>query len=409
VSPAKHNSAFVGFGQSRILRHDDIPLGELAVEASLAAIADAGLGVSQIDGVACVPDQPFAMKGQTAEGTQYVTSEYMIKALGIDAKWNTNVSGMLGGSAVETIRAIEAGLCSYALIFRALHSPSGSYGHTQEEEASGHAQFVKPYGLFSPASLSALAWSRYQDRYKSGSREQMATYVVQERRNGLLYEGSYWHQYDPTELTVEDYLSARVVSTPMSMYDCDIPVQGVGAFIVTTADRARDLPHPPAYVRGIGTTSFLKMGSLDGQMEHARNSLTVGTLDNQIAHARSIGESLWADSGLRPSDVKVADLYDGFSMLTMCWIEGLGFCGEGEVFDFIQEGRIAIGGELPVNPSGGNLGCGRLHGVNQLMDGILQVMGRSGPRQVADADIALITIGPAGAFSPGILLGREQP
>jgi acetyl-CoA acetyltransferase len=218
---------------------------------------------------------------------------------------------------------------------------------------------------------------------------------VQERKNGLLYEGSYWYQHQPKELSVGEYLDARIVSTPLSINDCDLPIQGVGAFVLTTGERAKDLRHPPAYVCGIG------------ESEVPLSGIPIVTLDVQLANAKSIGASLWADSGLALGDVKVADLYDGFSMLTISWLEGLGFCGEGEGFEFIQEGRIAIDGELPVNPSGGSIGSGRLHGCNHLMDGILQVMGRSGRRQVSNAEVALVAIGPPHPTSPALLLSRH--
>jgi acetyl-CoA acetyltransferase len=407
VGIGKHTAALSGFGQSRVFRGAEVPLGELAAEASLAAIADTGLDLSQIDGVVCTPDKPFASEGPAVDGEHFVSASCVIKALGLKPEWSADVPGTLGNSALAAIRAVESGACNYALLFRALHSPgSGSYGHTRENESgkvrlSGTGQhtsleqFRAPYGLFPPADTGALPWTRYQAKYKSGSREQMAAFVVQARRNGLMYEGGYWAQHRPVELTVEDYLNARIVSTPASIYDCDLPIQGAGAFILTTADRAKDLAQAAAYVRGIA----------DGTA--TRRSVTVDQgLEDQIADGRDIARRLWADSGIGPGDVDVADLYDGFSIMTICWLEALGFCGEGQAFDFIQDGRISHSGELPVNPSGGNLGGGRLHGVNHLMDGVLQVSGRSGKRQIPNAELAVVAVGSTWAAA-GIVLGRE--
>lgn len=402
----RHSAAFVGFGESRVFRGPDVPLGELAVEASLAAIKDAGLKLGQIDGLVCTPDAPFS-RGQSVEGIEFVSTNYMVKSLGIDPRWKADVPGTIANSTLAAIRAVEAGECNYALLFRGLHNPgSGKYGHTEETksdeiELSGTdahysiEQFRASYGLYPPADGAALPWSQYQAKYNSGSREQMAALILQLRKNGLAYEGSYWARYKPFELTVDEYLGARMVSRPVSIYDCDIPVQGAGAFIITTAERAADLAQPAAYVHGIA----------DGVP--ARRSITVDeALEEQLAHNRDIGRRLWADAGCGPGDISLANLYDGFSFMTILWMEAFGLCGEGEAFDFIQDGRIAPTGQLPINPSGGNLGGGRMHGINHIMDGMLQVSGRSGKRQVKDAELAVVAVG-MGWASGALVLGKS--
>jgi len=405
MSTAKrHSAAFVGFGESRVFRGPDVPLGELTVEASLAAIRDAGLDISQIDGIACTPDAPFS-RGQSVDGIEFVSTNFMVKALGLQPSWQADVPGMISTSTLAAIRAVESGACKYALLFRALHNPgSGKYGHTEETNAgeielSGPPEVVAieryraPYGLYPPADGAALPWSQYQAKYNSGSREQMATLILQLRRNGLAYENGYWTRYKPVELTVDDYLNARMVSRPVSIFDCDIPVQGAAAFIITTAERARDLAQPAAYVHGIA----------DGVPAHG--TMTVDeALEEQLSHNRDIGRRLWADAGCGPQDMHLANLYDGFSIMTILWMEAFGLCGEGEGFDFIQDGRIAPTGKLPINPSGGNLGCGRMHGANHIMDGMLQVSGRSGIRQIQGAELAVVGVGmgwAAGAFVLG--------
>ena len=407
MSAKRHTAAFAGFGQSRVFRGPEVPLGDLAAEASLAAIADAGLKLKQIDGVVCTPDAPFS-RGNSTDGIEFITTNFVIKTLKVEPRWTADVPGTIGNSTLAAIRAVEAGQCNYALLFRGLHNPgSGTYGHTQERKTgeiemgagnSAHIyvdQFRAPYGLFPPADGGALPWSRYQAKYGSGSREQMATLIIQSRRNGLNYEGSYWAQYKPFELTLDEYLNARMISRPISIYDCDIPVQGAGAFIITTAERAADLAQPAAYVHGIA----------DGVPD--RRSITVDeSLEEQLTHNRDIGRRLWADAGCGPSDMKLANLYDGFSIMTILWMEAFGLCGEGEAFDFIQDGRIAPTGKLPINPSGGNLGGGRLHGINHLMDGMLQVAGRSGKRQIEGADLAVVAVG-MGWASGAFVLGKD--
>jgi acetyl-CoA acetyltransferase len=242
----KHSAAVVGIGHSPVTRYDDVPLGQLTMLACRAAIADAGLQVADIDGVACAPMQPFDSEGSSYEGRNLVTTSFVARALGLDPRWAVDVRGLVGQSFIEAVRAVEAGACDYALVFRALHSPKGSYGHTRQAGARGRAQFSAPYGVFAPGQFAPW-WHEYRDRYGSGSREQMATFVVQARKHGLLYEHGYWRQHGAPQLNVEDYLSTPIVSTPMCRLDCDIPVQGCAAFVITTAGRPtwRGCPRRP--------------------------------------------------------------------------------------------------------------------------------------------------------------------
>ena len=404
MSAPRHTAAFVGFGQSRVFRAAEVPLGELALEATRAALEDAGLRLDQVDGVVCTPDAPFS-RGQSADGVEFVSSRHLAGALGIEPTWIEDVSGTIANSTLAAIRAVESGACSYALLFRALHNPaSGSYGHTAESrsgeiEISGTdvhqviEQFRASYGLYPPADGAALPWSQYQARYGRGSREDMAPLVVQARNNGLAYEDGYWARYKPFPLTTEDYLLARMVSRPVSIYDCDLPVQGAGAFVITTAERAADLVDRAAHVHGIA----------DGVP--ARGKVSVDeTLEEQMADNSDIGRRLWADAGCGPGDVQVADLYDGFSIQTVLWMEALGLCEEGAAFDLIRDGHTAPTGKLPINPAGGNLGGGRLHGINHLMDAVQQVTGRAGKRQIDGVDRAVAAVG-LGWAAAGFVLG----
>jgi acetyl-CoA acetyltransferase len=392
---AKHSAAFVGVGHSPVTRFDDVPLGRLAVDACRAAIVDAGLGVGDIDGVACAPMQPFDSEGSSYQGRDVLTTSYLIQTLGLDVRWAQDVPGHVAQSFIEAVHAVESGACNHVLIVRALHSPRGSYGFTTQTAARGREQFSAPYGVFAPA-LFAPWWHEYRDKYGTGSREQMATFVVQARKHGLLYEHGYWHQNKPVELTVDDYLSSPIVSTPMCVLDCDIPVQGCAAFVLTTADRAADLPNPPAYVVGVSAPTIGSTGRVHEM-----------TFETERQCGALVAGELWRDTGFRQADVSVANLYDGFSIMTLFWLESLGFCGPGEAFDFIQDGRIALDGQLPVNPSGGSLGAGRMHGAAHLVDSIQQVQGRAGLRQVAGAQVALAAVGPA-SIGACVMFARER-
>jgi acetyl-CoA acetyltransferase len=379
-----------------VLRRAEVPLGRLAVDACRAAIADAGLVPADIDGVACAPRQPTARALAGYDGIEFVSSDFLARLLGLRTSWISDVSGFLINSLVAAVSAVAAGLCSHVLVCRALHGPAGGYGHSDASDAAGAAQFDAPYGVFVPG-IWAQQWQRYRERYGSGSREQMAALVLQARRNGLLWEHGYWTQHKPVPLTREEYLAGRPVSTPLSIYDCDIPVHGAGAFVISRMDLAGGLARPPAYVRGIAPPRFA-----EGRTKQP------WPLEQEQESGRDVAARLWRDAELRPSDVALANLYDGFSIIAVLWLEAFGFCGPGEGFDLLQDGRIALDGPLPLNTSGGNLGAGRMHGIPHLMDAVLQVTGRAGPRQVPAADLALVTIGQQSGGGAVLLAGRPD-
>jgi acetyl-CoA acetyltransferase len=281
---------------------------------------------------------------------------------------------------VGAVAAVGSGLCRHVLVCRALNGPTGRYGYSNVTQVGGPAQFDAPYGVTPPTTWAQM-WTRYQQLYRTGTREQMATLVVQERHNGLLWPHGYWAAHKPVPLDVAGYLDARMVSTPLAVFDCDIPVHGAGAFVVSAADAAADAPQA-AWLRALAPAGYAN-----------GNALRPWHLEQERASGENVAGRLWRRSGLTPADIDLANIYDGFSIIAMLWLECLGFCGPGEAFGFVQNGRIGLDGELPVNTAGGNLGAGRMHGIPQLMDAVLQVTGRSGPRQVAGAELALVSIG----------------
>jgi acetyl-CoA acetyltransferase len=382
VNAKDNRSAVVGVGHSAVYRYDDVPLLRLAADAARAAIEDAGLEADSVDGVVTVPDAPFRSERPLHDGIDYVSAALLGRHLGLPLTWGEDVQGIIGRAFTEAINAIHAGTCTTVLVFRALPSPRGSYGHTAESRTAGLAQFELPYGSFYPTTWSQM-WHRYQQKYKSGSREQMSTYVRQLRDNGLKWEYSYWALRGGRPLSFDDYMSGRLVCTPMSLYDCDIPVHAAGAFILTTSERARDLRRPPAYIHGAVTSAPVSPATLQPF-----------TLEGEIEAGRQLAARLRAATGACPANIDTANLYDGFSFITPLWLESLGFCGEGETFDFMQDGNVSPTGSLPLNTSGGSLGAGRLHGVTHLMESVLQVTGRAGERQLKDAHLSLAAVGP---------------
>ncbi|MCD2191995.1 thiolase family protein [Actinomycetospora endophytica] len=196
------------------------------------------------------------------------------------------------------------------------------------------------------------------------------------------------------ELTRDDYLGARMIADPLCLYDCDVPVQGCAALVLTTSERARDLVDRPAYVGAYAQQT----------VRRAPLAQPLYMLDDYVAAGRTTTDALWSRTGLGPSDMDVAQLYDGFSPSVYYWLEAAGFCGEGEAHAFVRDGRIARTGTLPVNTFGGSLSEGRLHGMGHLIEAVRQVSGRAGPRQVSDAHTAVALDGSPLLRSAGVVL-----
>ncbi len=385
--------ALVGVGYSALTRNAEGTLGERSVAAAQNAALDAGIELSEIDGLASFPEAPYRGAGNI-DGMDLVSVEYMLRHLKVapEVRWYAEIEeGMILSAVVEAVNALLAGACSYALVWRALHQPGGLYGAVRSRYAAGAAQFQSPYGLASSFQPHALAYQRYMSLF-GATRAHMASLATSQRANANKNERAYFYE---RPMTHADYMNARMIADPLCLYDCDIPVEGAVAVVLTTADRARDLRHPPAYIRAYG------------QNTARRPNLMLYTLTDYMESGRSIADKIWEASGLSAADVDVAELYDGFSPSVYYWLESSGFCGRGEAWQFVQDGRIELGGQLPVNTHGGALSEGRLHGMGHLAEGALQVTGRAGERQVADCDVALVTAGSPMLRGSGLLLTRE--
>lgn len=387
MSNSGGKAAVVGVGHSRVFRRADVPLGVLAIEACKQAIEDAGLSPSDIDGVATATYMPFEVGEAERPGVNVLTPSFMIGALGLDANWTESVvAGSAQHCVIEASHAVAAGACRYALAFRGLYNPVGRrYGLSSPTTAEGRNQFRGPYGIFAPGAFAHYA-QRHMALY-GGTREQMAEFASKNRDRALQWEYGYWANHGGGPLTVDDYMTSRMISYPLCIHDCDIPVQACAAFVLTNEERAKDLRNPPVYVRGTSAP----VGAPKS---------TVMSLEEFMACGRLIGDNLWRQAGVGPQDVSIANLYDGFSMLTPMWAEALGFCGEGEGFSWMNETS------LPVNTGSGNLGSGRTHGISQMLDSVLQLMGRRGQSQVEGAELAVAT-GYLLDSGRGIVFGKD--
>ncbi|MCF1592340.1 thiolase family protein [Streptomyces muensis] len=370
--------AIVGYAHSRIERRSDRPLGAITVDTARDAITDAGLTVADIDGFVSDPRLPSVGGHEVVDGVSVVTSPWLAQTLGADARLAAGHVGYspITSSVIVAANALASGACDYVLLHRSLHNPAGRYHAATSPDVGGEAQWTVPHGMVGPPVGIALPYNEYILRY-GATREALAEVVVEGRRNGARLPWSYWHG---KPLTVEHYLSARMISDPISLYDCDIPVDGVAAFVLTTTDRAADLPHRPVVVDGYAKGM---------PVAHRPQGLLV--LDDMMEAGFTLVNRLWEQSqtGITRDDIDVPQLYDGFAPLIYVWLEALGYCGVGEAHEFVRDGRISAETGLPILSGGGAIGNGRMHGVPQMLECYLQLSGRAGERQLDRAEVGL--------------------
>jgi acetyl-CoA acetyltransferase len=253
--------------------------------------------------------------------------------------------------------------------------------------ATGMTEWTLPFSAPSAATWVAMFAQRHFHEYGT-TREQMAQIALNARKNAALNPRAIYS----APLTLEDYFASRMITTPFCLYDCDVPCDGATAFVVSSIERARDLRKPPVRVEAMGA-------ALRGRPSWDQfDDLT--TQCNRDAAAQ-----LWTRTDLRPRDVDLCELYDGFSFLTLSWLEALGICGIGESGPFVEGGkRIALDGEMPVNTHGGQLSAGRLHGYGFLHEAVVQLRGEGGPRQVKKANPQVAIAAAGGGNTCGALL-----
>ncbi len=375
AGPFQGRVAITGIGQSDVGRRLGRDPLELTLDACLAAIADAGLTPADIDGIATYPGAMDNPPGFSGAGVTDVHDALRLKLNwyygGIESPGQT-------GSTINGMMAVATGLASHVLCFRTVFegSAQGAQGRSAVMtgggdggyRAGGFQQWVLPYGAPSAAPWIAMFAQRHFHEFGT-TREQMAQIALNARLNAAANPKAIYG----TPLTLDDYLSARMISEPFCLFDCDVPCDGATAVIVSRTDVARSLRKPPIIVESAGT-------AIRGRPSWDQwDDLTTMSV-------RDAGLSLWERTHLAPSDVEVAELYDGFSFIAMAWLEALGFCGRGESGPFIEGGhRIALDGELPLNTNGGQLSSGRLHGYGFLHEACVQLWGEGAGRQVLTA------------------------
>jgi acetyl-CoA acetyltransferase len=373
-------AAIVGVAESDLgtVARDMSPV-DLMAQGIQRALADCGLGLRDIDGLLCATAQ--------SRTSGLLLAEY----LGISPAFIDTT--ILGGSSfmfhvAHAQAALQLGLCKIAVI---------AYGSTQRTIGRRQASvreynpYETPFRPFLPATAYALAAWRHMHEYGT-TREQLAAVAVAAREWALL-NPLPWEQ---KPLTIAEVLSARMISHPFTVRDCCLVTDGGGAVIMTTAEHARSLKKPPIFVLGCGQA-----------ITHANIS---SMLDLTVTGALASGRAAYAMAGLSAEDIDVVELYDAFTINTILFLEDLGFCPKGEGGRFVEGGRIAPGGSLPVNTNGGGLSYCHpgMYGLFLLIEATRQLRGECRERQVANCETA-IAHGNGGVLSSQgtVILGTE--
>jgi len=377
-----------GVGQSEIgLKLTRSPL-LLTVDAVREALSEAGLTIGQIDGVSTYPGRASAFLGFSPVG-----ADDLIDALGIRATWyagGSEISSQLG-AVVAAAMAVSTGQARHVICFRTVYEAAAmarpsEYPSLRRDTVDGYSQWLAPFNATSAANWTAQYAMRHVVRYGL-TREQLAQIALTDRANAVLNPRALVRK----PLTMDEYMSARMISTPLCLFDCDRYTDASTVLIVSAGDAVDEVACTP-----------IRIAAMAGTVE--RHSWDQA----EWMACYPTGADLWKRTDYEPKDVHTAQLYDGFSFQALAWLEGLGFCDVGEGGHFIEGGhRIALNGELPLNTFGGQIGAGRLHGFGFAHEAVVQLRGNGGARQIArDPRVAVCASG-GGPLATALLLARD--
>jgi acetyl-CoA acetyltransferase len=384
-------AAVVGIGATEFSKASGRSELQLALEACVAACEDAGVEPSQVNGLST-----FTMETNPE-------SEIM-RGLGIPELTHFSRIHFGGGAPCATVQyaamAVAAGAADYVLCYRAFNERSGRrFGSGVQGRPAGvtaeEAQFswTSSYGLLTPASWVAMFATRMMHEYGITS-EDFGRVAVADRRHAANNPAAHFYQQP---ITLQDHQDSRWIVEPLHLLDCCQETDGGQAMLVTTVERARDLKQPAVIIEAAA------QGMADDQ--HMMRSFNRSSLVG-LPEMGTCARQIWETSGLGPDDIKTAVLYDHFTPFVLAQLEEFGFCGRGEAKDFIADGAIEMGGRLPINTHGGQLGEAYLHGMNGVAEGVRQVRGTS-VNQVDGAEHVLVT-GGTGVPTSAVMLGVDR-
>jgi len=380
--------AIVGIGQTEFSKHSGRSELQLTLECVLAAIADAGLQLSDIDGMVTL----------SIDGSDEIA---VARGLGSrELTFFSRVPHGIGGAmglVHQAVMAITTGMCKAVVGYRALNGRSGAQpsptvvgGPLSTDQV--HWGWYTPYGLVSPASWTAMFTRRYMHEHRATD-ECLAEIAVTTRKHAANNPRAMFHK---RPLTKEDYYQAPWVVEPLRLSDCCMETDGGCAFVITSTERANDLPHPAAVVRGVAQGSAYDQEIMTS---FYRKDLTAFPEYDLVA------DQCYQQSGLGPGDIDAAVLYDAFTSIVLFQLESFRFCKRGEAHEFVKGGALGLGGRLPCNTNGGQLGEAHLQGINGLVEAVRLIRGTS-VNQPKKSDHVLATSG-FGVPASAMILGRS--
>ena len=360
---------FIGIGGSEIVRRSDRDITAFALDAALAAIEDAGLSPNDIDGYVGAPTATQA-GSLHIDAADELWGRTFVDSLGLNnLAWMADLHrGFATDMAICAAHALRSEACRYVLGVRALYhlDQVGS----PPPRAGGIAQLHTPSGLNAVGARFAARANAYFSRSGAGRRD-LFDIVALARRNASRNPIAIWRT---TQLTLDEYLASPMITDPLCRFDCDMPVCGAAAFVLTRGDAIPSAARQAAWIKG--SSSWQRP------------------------------EAVFEAAAISPDDITCAQLYDGFSPMLYEFLERFSFCEPDTAWRFVREGHAEPNGRLAVNSFGGSLGEGRLHGMGHVREGILQVSGNAGARQLSRADHCLVQVGPFDSSSC-LILGRE--
>ena len=389
--------ALVGRGHSPTDRrwdgvNMDATLGAYEMIAAKAAMEDAGISPDEVDGIITsaggqpgggpfgdlwAPRPYFDPPYDTEDGLTSVTGQWLARQMGLkNVRYVNNRGDHLWNLMGLAVQAVGDGRCSVCLVPYPNGNLGGRYHQESGLEVRGGAQWSAPWGW----GLVGQGYQFLQYCRKYGSHhDRMAPFIVQEHKNGLLWPHSYYAQHEPQPFTVEDYINGRWIAEGLSIFDCDRPVQAGACYVITTADRARDMKQKPVYI-------------LDHTETQYENRSLIQTLEEAEEGTDIMARKAYAGSGLHPGDIDIFEPYDGFAVFTQYFLEAFRWRGvkRGEAHDFYAE-DITPQGPNPFCTCGGNMGTGRMR-TAYFSNAMEQIQGRAGALQAQKSDI-VVTVG----------------
>jgi acetyl-CoA acetyltransferase len=364
-----------GIGQTEFSKESGRSELQLAAEASRAAILDAGLTPADIDGMVTF----------TIDSSGELD---LMRALGIQEVryWSRTPYGGAGANTTmqHAATAVASGAANAVLVYRAFNERSGRrFGQPIPQPGRRTLDWYSTFGIRTPAQMYSLWFRRYMDEF-GATNEDFGRYTVVARRHAATNPNAWFYQ---RPITLDDHQQSRWIVEPvLRLLDCCQESDGGVALVVTSADRARDLPQPAVRIEAAADAH---LGNGGVMYNYYHPDLAV------FPEAEFLARQLWERSGLGPDEIDVAMLYENFSPIVFYQLEAFGFCKRGEAKDFIAEGNIDLDGALPVNTNGGLLGEAYIHGLNNIVEGVRQVRGAA-VNQVAAVDHVLVAAGQSG-------------